>query len=235
MKSKTTNVWAATWQNQQNDLCAHRRLRSAWASAKSGQSSQCAQWVAEDPVIRHVDNEDSELSLRWAQRSFCWFCHEAAHLWFPFLFPVLSYRGQIPDMLEPGGLATSLLWVVLFWRLLLYLALAQKCQVSRHSNAHAKAISIKCLMLQSLRIWINNLMFTFTRTKTRYSNVLPRSTLPTATGQKRKEKEALRCPFKTAGTILTPNNFRRWVSSHTNNQRLIDWIEASHYVLLLKA
>ena len=25
--------WAATWQNQQNDLCAQRRLRSTWASA----------------------------------------------------------------------------------------------------------------------------------------------------------------------------------------------------------
>ena len=24
----------------------------------------------------------NDLSLRWAQRSFCWFCHEAVHLWF---------------------------------------------------------------------------------------------------------------------------------------------------------
>ena len=30
--------WAASWQNQQNDLCAHRRLRSAWTSAQSNQS-----------------------------------------------------------------------------------------------------------------------------------------------------------------------------------------------------
>ena len=28
-------MWAAAWQNQQNDLCALRRLRSAWASAQS--------------------------------------------------------------------------------------------------------------------------------------------------------------------------------------------------------
>ena len=33
-------------------------------------------------MFLHVDSEDSEadLSLRWAQSSFCWFCHEAAHL-----------------------------------------------------------------------------------------------------------------------------------------------------------
>ena len=30
--------WAAAWQNQQNYLCAQRRLRSAWASAQTDQS-----------------------------------------------------------------------------------------------------------------------------------------------------------------------------------------------------
>ena len=35
-------IWAASWQNQQNDLCAQRRLRSAWASAQSDQSLRCA-------------------------------------------------------------------------------------------------------------------------------------------------------------------------------------------------
>ena len=34
--------WAAAWQNQQNDLCAQRRLRSAWASAQSDQSFRCS-------------------------------------------------------------------------------------------------------------------------------------------------------------------------------------------------
>ena len=28
-------IWAASWQNQQNGMCAQRRLRSAWASAQS--------------------------------------------------------------------------------------------------------------------------------------------------------------------------------------------------------
>ena len=32
----THNIkWAATWQNQQNDQCAQRTLRSAWASTQS--------------------------------------------------------------------------------------------------------------------------------------------------------------------------------------------------------
>ena len=34
--------WAASWQNQQNGMCAQRRLRSAWASAQSDQSLRCS-------------------------------------------------------------------------------------------------------------------------------------------------------------------------------------------------
>ena len=41
-------IWAAWWQNQQNGMCAQRRLRSAWASAQCDQSSLCAQWIAKD-------------------------------------------------------------------------------------------------------------------------------------------------------------------------------------------
>ena len=43
------HIWATSWQNQQNGMCAQQRLRSAWASAQSDQSSLCAQWVAKDP------------------------------------------------------------------------------------------------------------------------------------------------------------------------------------------
>ena len=39
-------------------LCAQRRLRSAWASAQTDQSSLCAQWVAKDPSFLHADSED---------------------------------------------------------------------------------------------------------------------------------------------------------------------------------
>ena len=35
------SIWAATWQNQQNGMCAQRRLKSAWASAQSDQSLRC--------------------------------------------------------------------------------------------------------------------------------------------------------------------------------------------------
>ena len=34
-------TWAASWQNQQNDLCAQWRFRSAWASAHSDQGLCC--------------------------------------------------------------------------------------------------------------------------------------------------------------------------------------------------
>ena len=34
------SVWAASWQNQQNSMCALRRLRSAWSSTQSDQSIQ---------------------------------------------------------------------------------------------------------------------------------------------------------------------------------------------------
>ena len=50
--------------NQQNDLCAQRRLRSAWASAQSHQSSLCTQWVAMDPSFLHVDSEDFDQAGR---------------------------------------------------------------------------------------------------------------------------------------------------------------------------
>ena len=36
-----SSSWAASWQNQQNGMCAQRRLRSALASAQSDQSLHC--------------------------------------------------------------------------------------------------------------------------------------------------------------------------------------------------
>ena len=38
---QNTSIWAAAWQNQENDLCAQRRPRSAWASAQTNQSLRC--------------------------------------------------------------------------------------------------------------------------------------------------------------------------------------------------
>ena len=45
-------------------VCAQRRLRSAWASAQSDQSSLSNQWVAKDPSFLHADSEDSEQTGR---------------------------------------------------------------------------------------------------------------------------------------------------------------------------
>ena len=53
-------IWAEARQNQLNDLSAQRRLSSVWASAQPEQSSQCAQWVANDPKLLHTDSEDSD-------------------------------------------------------------------------------------------------------------------------------------------------------------------------------
>ena len=44
--------------------CAQRRLRSAWASAQSDQSSLCAQWIAKDSSFIHADSEDSDQMRR---------------------------------------------------------------------------------------------------------------------------------------------------------------------------
>ena len=45
------NKWACTWQNQQNDMCTQRRLRSAWASAQSDQNLHCLHEEALGPWL----------------------------------------------------------------------------------------------------------------------------------------------------------------------------------------
>ena len=45
-------------------VCVHQRLRSAWASAQSDQSSLCAQLVAKDSRFLHADSEDSDQTGR---------------------------------------------------------------------------------------------------------------------------------------------------------------------------
>ena len=57
-------IWSSAWQNQQNDLCAQRRLRSAWASAQSDQSSLSA-WRNIGPLtIYWVLSEDTDQTGR---------------------------------------------------------------------------------------------------------------------------------------------------------------------------
>ena len=37
-------------------------------------------WTTDGPKVSSCQQQDSELRLRWAHRSFCWFCHAAAHI-----------------------------------------------------------------------------------------------------------------------------------------------------------
>ena len=82
----TLKIIAASWQNQQNDMCAQRRLRSDWGSAQSDQSLRCPSedWVLSYRLsaLRRLWSDwadaQADLSLRWTHSSFCLFCHEAA-------------------------------------------------------------------------------------------------------------------------------------------------------------
>ena len=57
-------IWAAACQNQQHDMCAHRWLRSAWASAHWSEYSLCAKWEAKEPRVLHADSEESDQTGR---------------------------------------------------------------------------------------------------------------------------------------------------------------------------
>ena len=48
---KFYHMWAASWQNQHNNLCAQRRLRSAWASAQSDQSLRFPHGESSGPCL----------------------------------------------------------------------------------------------------------------------------------------------------------------------------------------
>ena len=50
----------------------------------------CAQWEAKDPKFLHAESEvwvdaQADPSLRWAHRSFCWFCCAAAQMFWQWL------------------------------------------------------------------------------------------------------------------------------------------------------
>ena len=68
-------ICAAARQYQQNNICAQRRLRSAWASAQSDQGLHCA--------LNRLFSSCGQRRLwsYWADMSFCWFYHAAAHSW----------------------------------------------------------------------------------------------------------------------------------------------------------
>ena len=70
----------------------------------SDQSSLCAQWVVKDPSFLHVDSQDwsdaqPNLSLCWAHRSLCWFCHVMSHVpkWWVGDLSRLNYPYQLSN------------------------------------------------------------------------------------------------------------------------------------------
>ena len=88
LKSPYTK-WATVQQNQKDDLCAQQRLRSAWASTQSDQSSLSACRISGFLATHEVHSKDwsdwadvqANLSLRWVHWSFCWFCCAVAQIW----------------------------------------------------------------------------------------------------------------------------------------------------------
>ena len=67
------------------------------------ESLLCAQWVAKDQRCHHADNEDwsawasaaqADPSLRWMHRSFCWVCHETAHMSYVIRKAAFMVRGE---------------------------------------------------------------------------------------------------------------------------------------------
>ena len=78
------HIWAASWQNQQNGMCAQRGLGSAWASTQFDPVSSLSAWRKLEYLATHWAHSDQ---TGWMPRliwvfdgcTFCWFYHEAAH------------------------------------------------------------------------------------------------------------------------------------------------------------
>ena len=74
--------WATSWQNQQNDLCAQRRLISLGICPVWSESSLSTRrkWVLSYPLSaqRRLIRLGRCPGLHWAHMPFCRFCYEAA-------------------------------------------------------------------------------------------------------------------------------------------------------------
>ena len=53
----SVKIWAASWQNQQNDYAPSE-------DSVRMESSLCAEWVAKDPSFLHAESEDSDRTRR---------------------------------------------------------------------------------------------------------------------------------------------------------------------------
>ena len=90
------NNSAASWQNQQNGMCSQRSLRSAWASALSGQCSLSAWRKVGSFATQWVHSEDSN-QTGWMPRLIWVFAGRTCHFvgfvmrWFNFIPNIALY------------------------------------------------------------------------------------------------------------------------------------------------
>ena len=73
------DIWAPSWQNQPNDMCAQRRQISQ-GIRQSDQSSLCAQWVATNQSFLRANSKD------WAD-AYADLCFGWAHMPISYFFP----------------------------------------------------------------------------------------------------------------------------------------------------
>ena len=103
---------------------AQRRLRSAWADAQA------------------------DLSLCWAYISFCWFCHEVAHLSFLFYFASVKVVTLWP-------LEHILLILILF-----VMPASASCDIGVHLSIHISAsMNMKPLAVTNHKIYSSYLVY----------------------------------------------------------------------------
>ena len=82
--------WATAQQNQQSDLCAQRRLGSAWASIQSDQSSQSA-WKNLGSLATHWAHSEDSDQTGWIPRLIYVFAGHTGHI-VGFLIMWLNYQ-----------------------------------------------------------------------------------------------------------------------------------------------
>ena len=89
--------WSAAPNREQNDLCAKRRLRSAWASTQSGQSS-LSDWLKFRSIATHKAHTDSDQTVRMPRLSWVF----AAHTCHFVCFVVLRHKCKMScDVRDP--------------------------------------------------------------------------------------------------------------------------------------
>ena len=90
------DIWAASWQNQQNGLCAQWRLRSAFCIRPVWSVLLCAQWVAKEPSFLHADSEESDQTGQMPK--LIWVFAGRTHHFVDFVVLRLKWWFILPDV-----------------------------------------------------------------------------------------------------------------------------------------